>query len=155
LSRELSIFASVTAKLFGNAAAGKWLAAFFAGVLTYFLPTSAQQSAALGAAHLIALDTVTGVVAARMSGKAIRSARFGRALVKLLAYGSVISVVAVAVNHVPGGVSVQGASVSSVLTLIIATEGISVLENVRAMGFQLPLGLDQWLEGRLAPPEGR
>lgn len=151
--RELGSAIEMWGKVVEDVSAVKWPLAGFAAGLGYFLPTEAQQSAALGAVYLVLLDTVTGIVAARMSGKAISSAKFGRALVKLLAYSSVLSVFSVCVRHIPGAAVAQGPSVTGILTLIIGTEGISVLENVRAMGVSLPFGLESWLAGRIPVKE--
>jgi phage-related holin len=151
--RELPQIGLMVGKLFADVAEIKFPAAFLAGTVAYFLPTEAQQGAALGAAHLIALDTLTGVVAARMTGKAITSAKLGRALVKLLAYSSVLSVAAICIKHIPGASIAQAPTVTGVLTLILATEGISVLENVRAMGVTLPFGLEAFLSGRIPAKE--
>lgn len=142
-------------KLFADVALPKWVAAAGAGILGALLPTEAQQTAAVGAASLVILDTITGVVASKYSGKPITSAKMGRVLVKFLAYGSVIAVAGIAGQSIPGGQSVHGATVTAVLTLIIATEGVSVLENARAMGAVLPLGLEQWLAGRIQKPDDK
>lgn len=151
--RELPQIGLMLGKLFADVAEVKFPIALLGGAVAYFLPTEAQQGAAIGAAHLIALDTLTGVVAARMTGKAITSAKLGRALVKLLAYSSVLSVVAICVKHIPGAGIAQAPTVTGVLSLILATEGISVLENVRAMGISLPFGLEGWLAGRIPQKE--
>ncbi len=149
--RALPEIGTIVAKMLASSSGGKWLVAGLGALLGYFLPTPAQQSAALGAAHLILVDTITGIVAARQTGEAITSARLGRVLVKLLGYSSVLSVVAVSVNHIPGAMAAHAPTVTGLLGLIIATEGVSVLENVRKMGVSLPFGLEEWLAGRVKP----
>lgn len=151
--RELPEIGVMLGKLFADVAPVKVSLSILSAIVAYFLPTEAQQAAGLAAAYCIVLDTVTGVVAARVSGKPITSAKLGRVLVKLLAYASVLSVVATAVNHVPGANVAQGPSVTGVLTFILLTESVSILENVRLMGLVLPFGLESWLAGRMPQKE--
>lgn len=137
-------------KLFGDEPLLKYLAGVSGAVWGYvFPPDQGVRDAALAAGLLILLDTLTGLWAAIVTGKAIRSAKFGRALSKVLGYGSVVAVCAVVTRHVPGASAWQAMSVSAVVTLVIVTEAISVLENVRKLGLRLPFGMEKLLEERL------
>lgn len=151
--RELPQLGAIVGKLFADAAVIKWPAALAAGVVGYLFPTEALQTSAVEAGALILIDTLTGMCAAKVSGQPISSARFSRALVKVLGYASVVAVVAIAHRHVPGAEGAQSATVTGVLTLVIATEAISVLENVRRMGLRLPAGLDELIRGRMPEHE--
>jgi len=151
--RDLNQLGPLIGKLFADVAQVKWPAAILGGLVGYLFPTQALQTAAVEAGALIAIDTVTGMCAAKVSGKAITSAKFSRALVKVLGYSSVVAVVAIAHRHVPGGEHGQPITVTGVLTLVIFTEAISVFENVNAMGLKLPFGADDWLKARL--PQGQ
>lgn len=152
--KELHQLPVIAAKLLADLAPSKIILAFVGALAGYALPTQAMQQAAWACLYLVLLDTLTGVVAVVCerergeTGAPISSARFGRVLVKLLAYFSVVSVVAIGNNAIPGAKELEGASVTAVLTYIVVTEGISVLENVQRMGFKVPLGIDKWLKDR-------
>lgn len=90
----------------------------------------------VGMITLVTLDTLTGVLAARLSGIKITSAKFGRLLVKILAYCSVLIVVAVVGKSIVGLNQWQEPTCTAVITAMILTEGISILENVNLMGFR-------------------
>lgn len=138
----------------------KWPMAVGMGLVEYILPGRQIQEAAVAVLALIVLDTVTGLWAARVKGIAITSARMGRVFTKLLGYGSVLVVIAAATRHVPGIGSTQEVAAALVLGLIIATEGVSVLENCLKMELSLPVinvlleKLRPVLEGQAKPPAG-
>jgi len=138
----------VLRKLFADLWLPKISEAALEGLLRYFLP-GVSQDIATGAAILIGLDTVTGCWAAFVSGKTISSARFARVLTKLLGYGSVVVVCAVAAHTISGATDVQAIAVSGVLGYVITTEGISILENVGHMGVKAPPALMAWLRQRV------
>lgn len=144
-------------KMFGDAPLFKYAAGVAGTVWGYLFPDQAVRDAAVAAATLVALDTVTGLWAAVVTGKAVKSATFSRVLSKLLGYGSVVAVAAVVTRHVPGASSWQAMSVSAVVTLVICTEAISILENVRKLGIKLPFGMERLLSDRLksVPEETR
>ncbi len=129
----------------------KWLLATAVAAIDFVLPTTLGRDMCLAACVVILLDTITGVVAVAAAGHAISSAKFSRVLVKLLGYGSVMIVAAIATKFIPGAPSDM--SVTAVLTLVLCTECISILENVRRMGIKLPFGLDKWLSNRLDQQE--
>lgn len=147
--RELVDLKVILAKLAFDAAALKWLGALCMAIVSYFLPAQAQRDAMVGAIWLILTDMVTGMIAARSTGKAITSAKLSRTIVKVIAYGAVISVASVVTRHIPGAAEFQGASITGVLTLMILTEAVSILENARAMGVTLPDTLERWLKDRV------
>lgn len=95
---------------------------------SYLFPTVALQDTAVAAAILIAVDTVSGVTAAFVEKRRRSSQAFRRIITKAFAYLSVCAVAAVVEKTILKG---SGLSVSmGVLWLIIATEGVSVIENV-------------------------
>ncbi len=124
----------------------KWILATAMAAVEFVLPTSLGRDMCIACCVLIALDTITGAIASAVAGHAISSAKFARVLVKLIGYGSVLIVASIATKFIPGAPS--EVSVTAVLTLVIVTECISILENVRRMGLKLPFGLDKWLGER-------
>lgn len=126
----------------------KWLIAAFTSAVAYVLPHPMLRDMAIGAFILILFDTVTGVAAAWSTGKAVKSAKFGRVLTKILAYGSVIVVASVAGKYVLGGSPLLQSAQVAVLTLIMCREGLSVLENVNGiLGWKFKF-LEDLLKGR-------
>lgn len=149
------MISGILSKMFADVAVPKWVIACLAAVCGYFFPDASQREAACTCFAFVMLDTLTGVTATvwekknGISNEPISSARFSRVVVKLLSYFSTVCVVVGANHNIPGAKQYQGASVTLVLVLILATEGISVLENCKRMGFTIPLGLDVWLQERL------
>lgn len=129
--------------------AWKWLAAVAMSGAQFLFPTDSMKSMAAWALLLVFLDTLTGFVASLITGQAISSARFMRVLVKILGYGVVVLVVAGNGKYIGAAAEMANLSVTSVLTLVIFTESISILENVRKFGIKLPFGIDAALQGRL------
>ena len=78
--RELVDLKTIFTKLLLDLAVPKWAISLGMGIVSYFLPTQAQREAMLGAMWLVAIDLVTGMIAARSSGKAITSAKLSRTL---------------------------------------------------------------------------
>lgn len=146
--RDLAAALPAVGKLVADMPAAKAVAAVIGGAIAYCLPDQGARDTATAAVVLILLDTLTGVVAARSSGQAISSARLSRALVKLLGYGSVLIVAAICARMVPGATGLSGASVGAVLGLVVATEALSVLENVHRMGLKVPFGLEKFLSAK-------
>lgn len=125
----------------------KTLAGLGAGAVAYLVPTEAAQSLYIGAGLLILLDTVTGLWASYLTGKAIKSAKMARLGTKVIGYGSVVIVAAVATNAHPSFAGMREIAVCSVLGFVLATEGLSVLENVSKMGLKVPKRLREALRG--------
>lgn len=148
--RDYSGLATSLHKLAFDLPFAKTVAAATGGIIGYVFREHGTAQAAVAAAVLIGLDTITGVAAAAVGGKEISSRAFARTLVKILGYASVVLVCAIAGQHVPGLDSYHAATVTGVVTLVILTEAISILENVHAMGVSLPFGLSDLLKKRLA-----
>lgn len=110
----------------------KVLAVAIGTVVGYLFDQDAETSAALGVGILIVVDTITGVMVAFKRRKARSSYAFGRILTKSFGYLAVACVAAVCEKTVfkSNGVPI----VVPVLYLILATEGISILENVQKLG---------------------
>lgn len=134
-------------KLVADFALPKWVAAFLVSATNYFLGGPSGVELLAGAAGLIVLDTVTGFWAAKQSGEPVTSAKLSRVLTKLLGYGAVIVVSSVVLHAVPNAVGWRDLTAAGVLTLVIMTEAISILENVRKMGLALPGPLEKLLAG--------
>lgn len=129
-----------------------WVKALFGAIgagVAYILPSAAVRDTAIAAAFMVALDTVTGIASSLRKGKPLSSARFSRVLSKLIAYGSVVAVVSVCGKFLPGLSDFRIPGITAALYLILATEGISVLENANSLGVALPKGLVKWLKGKL------
>jgi phage-related holin len=147
------------AKLFIDQAIFKAISAACIAVATYLDPHGTVAPPALGATTLVLIDTLTGLVAARLTHQQITSARFSRVLVKLFGYSAVVVTASITFREVSGMQSFRDAAVSGVITLVLITEAISILENCRKMGLQLPSWIEQALAGRQAqleqqaPPE--
>lgn len=95
---------------------------------TYVFPTSRLQETAIAAGALVFLDTITGLIKAFMTKKPRTSTGFARVLSKTFSYLSVCAVAAVVERTILGN---SGLSLTlGVLWLVIATEGISIIENV-------------------------
>lgn len=116
----------------------------------WVFPTPALQQMALGALVLVLCDTLTGVWASIVTGKGVSSARLARVITKLLGYGAASLVCATVGQTVPGLEDFQAACVGLILGFVIATEGVSILENVRRMGVRLPAGLTKLLREQLS-----
>lgn len=140
-------------KLFAQWVVPKWCLAGVIAVMEYALPGAALQNAAGAAGALILLDTLSGLVAARISGHPISSAKFSRVLVKLLGYSLVLAVVSLALRSVEPLAPVQHIAVTAVLGLITWTEAISILENVVRMGVPVPSALMSFVRGRVHPTD--
>lgn len=133
----------------------KWLGAGSMSLAQFLFPSDMVRNMAISAFCLILLDTVTGTVAAWQTHVAVTSARFGRVLVKVLGYGSVICVSAIVSKFASSIGDLTSISVAAILTLVILTESLSVLENVRKMGVPLPFGLEKLIVGKIDKIEGR
>jgi len=121
----------------------KVAAVFFGAISGYVLDGPGTADAALGAAILILLDTVTGYLAAVVKKRPRTSVVLGRVLTKTFGYMSVVVVAAVLEQVFPGSGAftvtvgenaIPLSLVGGVLWLIIAVEGYSILENVEEMG---------------------
>lgn len=114
-------------------------------VYSYLFKADTEQAAALGLAILLVLDLVTGVAAAIKEGRAVTSRALSQTVVKLVDYFAVIVVAAVVEHTVFGKRDVP--VVEGVVYLMIATEGLSILENARRCGFRSFPFLEKILDG--------
>lgn len=131
----------------GHAAWAKWVAAAAGSVVGYVLPAPAERSLALATGLMVLVDTATGLVKAwHVKSEKVSSAKFSRVLVKLFGYSSVVIVVGMARKVLAVPPEWGGAAVSATLTLFFATESLSVLENVHALGLPVPKFLRQLLD---------
>lgn len=149
MMRDLHLIPAYLAKMWGDVPVLKWGAALLAVSCEYLFGTVIVRNMAFAAFGLMFLDTITGFVAATSTGHPITSAKLSRILVKVVAYGASIIVVAVVTQHVPGINAAHHAVVTIVLTWIMLTEAVSILENVVKMGFTKLGWLTRMLEGKL------
>lgn len=111
----------------GNGGVLKAVTVLFMAVEAYLFPSDALKQAAVAAGILVVLDTATGTLAAFVTSTPRSSAKFARALTKVFAYLAVCTVAAAAEKTFGQG---SGLPVTmGVLWLIVATEGLSVIEN--------------------------
>lgn len=94
---------------------------------------------------IITIDVVTGVTASYREHKPINSIGFRRVLAKLIAYGATIAVIGMAVKQVIEVPEFQKDVVKWTMNWIVVTEAISVLENVKRIGVNIPSFLLKWL----------
>lgn len=137
----------------------KWVLGMGIAVWDYFAP-NVSPGVAWATFGLIVLDTITGVVAAKISGEEITSAKMGRFFTKVVSYALGVALIAFAVNAVPlenaeaGAKSIQNFLMTTLLAGIAATEIKSNLENLAKMGYELPAPVTKWLADgaqKLAP----
>lgn len=127
-----------------------WKAVFavLAAVFSYFFPDGATQHLAMTAAVFVVLDTITGIRASMVGGSKIESAKLGRILSKLVGYGAIIIVARLIPEATRMPEAWQGMSVAGFLGLVVAVEGVSILENVARMKV-LPKPIADWLRERV------
>ena len=143
---SLQNFYQSLSKMFSNIEV-KAAAALALGWLEYVLPTDTARHIAIWCLVLIALDTVTGAWACIVKGEALESRKLARLGTKILGYGSVVVVCAAATNALPSAKGMQEIAVCSVLGFVLATEGLSILENATKMGLPVPKKLKNALKG--------
>lgn len=139
----------VLSKLLSDVAWLKWPVALVIGALSFLFPTEAIQTSAAIVGGSIFIDTLTGMRAAQLTGEAIKSRKFSRLIDKGIAYGSFLYLAASLSSFVQSLQPFEEASITTALTAIFVNEGISILENIRRMGFELNGGLDKWFRERL------
>lgn len=146
--RDLHLIPTYLAKALTDYPVLKWGGVLVAVASEYLFGTDVVRNMAIAAFSLMFLDTITGFVAAFATGQPITSAKFSRILVKIVAYGSSIIVAAVVTRHLPGLVAAHSTVVTAVIAIVLATEAVSILENIGKMGFKIGW-LTRMLEGRL------
>ena len=154
MGRLFQGFESALAVLFSKEAIMPWLAGVGLAVLDALLPAPGNRPAAIAAIALVIIDMITGIAASARSGKAIESSKAGRTLSKLMAYAAVVAV-AGSSTYIVGLTGLQAPLVTLVLGVVIATESLSILENVAALGVTLPTPLKRILRGYLDDEKNR
>lgn len=147
--RDLHLIPTYVAKAFTDFPVLKWGGVALAVASEYLFGTEVVRNMGIAAFGLMFLDTITGFVAAFSTGQAITSAKLSRILVKIVAYGSSIIVAAVTTRHMPGLNAAHAAVVTAALAIVIATEALSIIENIGKMGFKRLAWLSKILEGKL------
>lgn len=147
--RDLHLIPAYIAKALTDYPALKWGGVVVAVASEYLFGTEVVRNMGVAAFGLMFLDTITGFAAAFSTGQPISSGKLSRILVKFIAYGSAIIVAAVTTRHMPGLDSAHAPVVTAVLAIVIATEALSILENIGKMGFKRLEWLTKMLEGKL------
>jgi phage-related holin len=147
--RDLHLIPAYIAKALTDYPAFKWGGVILAVASEYLFGTEVVRNMGVAAFGLMFLDTITGFAAAFSTGQPISSGKLSRILVKFIAYGSAIIVAAVTTRHLPGLSTAHAAVVTAVLAIVIATEALSILENIGKMGFKRLEWLTKMLEGKL------
>lgn len=127
----------------------KPMAGLFGAAISYLFPEQATQEAAVSAFVLIIIDLLTGMRAAFLEGRFITSTGVRRTINKIGGYFAVVAVCAVVTKNVGNLSGFQAVSVGAIVTLVILTEAVSILENVNRMGVKLPFGIQDQLKRRL------
>lgn len=117
-------------------------------LLNFLLPTSVLINMTVIAAVFVLLDTLSGIIAATVQGEPITSKRFGHVVVKYIGYAIGVAVVGLAARGLPGASSAHEFLQTLLLGSIMATEALSIAENLHRMGVPLPPGFVRWLNGR-------
>jgi phage-related holin len=91
-----------------------------------------------GIAALIIFDFVTAIIAAFKRKELITSARASRTIVKLFLYGLMISGATIVDKFFLGIGEVFG---DLTMVFVAVTEFISILENIKKYGFEVPTGV--------------
>jgi phage-related holin len=134
--RDWHLAPAYIARMFGDSALFKFVVAAALTSAEYLFGTDVTRNAAIAAAGLMCLDTVTGMVAAWFTGQGFQSGKFSRVLTKIVSYGSAVIVAAVATHHLPGLSAFHDMSVTTVVSLILCTEALSIMENIDKLGFK-------------------
>lgn len=127
----------------------KWPVALIGGFMGFLFPTEAVRLMAGITAGAIAIDTITGIRASMKTGEKFESRKLSRLIDKGIAYLSFLYLSASLKYFVPALGDLEQAQVSFVLTGIFLTEGVSIFENARRMGFKVAFGLDKFFKERL------
>jgi phage-related holin len=127
----------------------KAVAAALGGALGYIFPTSAVLETATIAAILIVVDTITGLWASLVTGKPIESRKASRMLTKLVGYCIAVATVSLTVRSLPSLGHWQVGACTGILAIVIATEAVSIIENLERIGVKLPRKLVKALKGEL------
>lgn len=115
--------------------------------VTYFLPGVNSRELFIWAMSFIVLDTVTGVWASYKTGIPIESMRFARLIEKTKAY-LVLVIVAAGAGRLADMSNNSGDLVVSFgLGFVMATEGLSILENLNRIGIARVPALERIFKG--------
>lgn len=118
----------------------KFVAAIGGVIVQYFLPDAAQRELFCWSFGFVVLDTITGVFASVKTGRAIESARFRRMIAKIGGYLVLVFLGAAVARFIALPGNLDDFSVSAVLSMIMATEGLSIIENLHRLGLVKRLG---------------
>ncbi len=137
----------------GNDWGVKAVVAVLAAFAAWVFPSEALRTTALMAAVMILLDTLSGLMAAWNRKVPIQSAKMRRLLIKVTGYSVFLVVVTIVARAVVVGaedtLAAQKYAVTATLGWIIATEAVSILENLAAADLPMPPQVKRWLKERV------
>lgn len=137
----------------------KAIVAAVAAFGAWVFPTEALQSTAVMALVMLVLDTITGLMASWHNRVPIQSAKMRRLLIKITGYGVFVLVVTIVARSVVAGVeetlAAQAYALTATLGWVIATEAVSILENLAAADLPMPPQVKRWLKERVGGKLGR
>jgi toxin secretion/phage lysis holin len=110
----------------------KVIGAMIGAAFGYVFNEPAENSSAIGVGVLLVFDLVTGVMAAIKQKKAVTSIAFSRTLNKVFGYLAILAVAGVVERTILE--SVRAPIMVGVLWMMIAREGLSIIENTRKCG---------------------
>lgn len=119
-------------RLFATWVAPKWLIAGALALLEYVAPGTAPN-VLLASCALVVMDTLTGLVRAKVTLVPVTSAKLTRFLTKSFTYAAAVVTVALACDSVPETHSLHAGVVTAMLTGISITEIKSIFENLHAL----------------------
>lgn len=127
------VFKSTCQVIAPNAYWWKWAVAAGAAIVAELHPVESVRTAVITAVALLLVDTVTGIYASIVTGKALSSQKFGRVIAKAFVYMVFPAVISFGLSAIGlAGMSAPGAT--AVATLAVCTEMISITENIERAG---------------------
>lgn len=109
---------------------GAWLL-----VVSNFFVDDVLTKAITALFFLIIFDSITGVLAAKKTGDAIRSAKLVRTPIKIAIYFMLVTAARIAEYSLPTQIAYLD---EVVLAFLALTELVSVMENIGKMGYAVP-----------------
>lgn len=149
MNNEIESFVTAAKGLASLPAWAKWGGIVSGALAGYFLPSESLRGIALATFGLVVIDTVTGVMAAYNTGVAIKSAKFGRLISKLVVYTAFVMGCVLIAKALPMlGPSFVEAAATAPLAIVAIREGLSVVENLHLLGLEIPKFLKDALSGK-------
>jgi phage-related holin len=143
--KTISNAEEILKKLFLELGDFRWLNALCGAAVGFLFPVPALLTGAMGVMLVIALDTFTGIRAARRRGEPISSSKLRGLVDKLIAYFSLCALIAIVTRTVPALEIAQAPLMTFALSSKILRESVSVAENISKLGVGV-FGIDRLLK---------